>query len=386
MALVCACSRWPIGPSERAAIDLWLGKTGNWALVRQLILRHRVAGLASHALLSNADNMPSGMRVWCQEQKDIVGLKELAAAAELWRLTQIFKKKGIAFRILKGPAVSLVAFGRLGLRTNRDLDILVDVIDRVAATGILEQQGYKRIEPELTVSASAFRDWLINRKDFVFVRSDGMLVELHWRLFNNRELLPGVHRVPSYRIEHSPFVFDTLPPSENILYLCVHGAEHAWSRLKWLTDLATLLRKMNGEAIEALLVRARQERVHPAVEQAIVLCSRHLGLILPSGMRARLERSLRVRLLVWIGERSLFAGGGLELEEQRFATTLKNLGHYLMATGGRFWKEELRFDLMDLSAAGLDENLNRFGPFARLFLVINRRIRGGKSRVHALRR
>lgn len=374
MALVCASLRWPLGEEERAVIVRWSGKVTDWALVRKLILRHRVAGLASHSILMHGIDVPADMRAWCSAQKDATGLKELAAAAELRRLTHIFAQNGITPRVIKGPAVSLAAFGRLGLRTNRDLDILVEPGDRVAASGILEQQGYARIEPELTVSAIAFQDWLRYRKDFVFARPDGMLVELHWRLFNNRALLPNVHRWAGFRIERSPFAFDTLPPKENVLYLCVHGAEHAWSRLKWLADLAALLRQMNGESIDELLVKAHRDNVHPAVEQAILLCSRHLGLVLPSGMRARLERNPRVRMLAWIAERALFAGDGRELEEQRFGSTLKNFGHYLMASGRRFWKDELRFDLMDLPAAGLDDSFRRFGPFARFFMLASRKL------------
>lgn len=378
MTLVCASVRWPSGESERAAVERWSDRVGDWALVRKLIVRHRVAGLASHALLATGANLPEDMRAWCAAQKDMVGLKELAAAAEARRLTQMLASEGVASRVLKGPAVSIAAFGRLGLRTNRDIDILVAAGDRVAASRMLEAQGYNRIEPEQMVSAAAFADWLHNHKDFVFARPDGMLIELHWRMFNNRALLPNIHRRASYRVTYAPFAFDTLPPMENILYLCVHGAEHAWSRLKWLADVAALLRQMKGEAIVELLAIARRENVYPAVAQAVLLCARHLGLVLPSGLRRRLEKNVRVRILVWIAERSLFAGNGQELEEQRFGSTLKNLGHYLMASGHQFRREELRFDLMDLPAAGLDDNFRRFGPFARLAMLITR-IRGSNA-------
>lgn len=372
MALVCASVCWPLGQDERATVERWSDRVDDWALVRKLIVRHRVAGLASHALLAASANLPEDMRIWCAAQKDVTGLKELAAAAEARRLGQILAAEGVASRVLKGPAVSLAAFGRLGLRTNRDLDILVHVSDRAAASRILSEQGYARTEPELTVSAAAFADWLRNHKDFVFARPDGMLVELHWRLFNNRALLPNIPQCASYRITCAPFTFDTLPPTENILYLCVHGAEHAWSRLKWLADLAALLRQMKGEAIAELLARAQREGVYPAIAQAVLLCARHLGLVLPSGMRGKLGRDWRVRILVAIAERSLFGGDGQELEEQRFGSTLKNIGHYLMASGHDFRREELRFDLMDLPAAGLGDNSRRFGPFARLITLVTR--------------
>jgi hypothetical protein len=380
MALVCASVRWPLNEGNRAAIARWSEHLGDWALVRTLIVRHRVAGLASHAILAAGVNVPDEMRAWCVEQKDVAGLKELGAAAELRRLTLILTEQGIASRVLKGPAVSIAAFGRLGLRTNRDIDILVDAGDRAAASRVMGDQGYARIEPELTVSAAAFKDWLQHHKDFVFVRSDGMLVELHWRLFNNRALLPTIHRCAGYRVASGPFSFNTLPPTENILYLCVHGAEHAWSRLKWLADVAALLRQMKGEAITELLARAQRESVYPATAQAVLLCARHLGLVLPSGMRGRLENNLRVRILVAIAERSLFAGNGRELEEQRLGSTLKNLGHYLMATGYQFRREEFRFDLMDLPAAGLSDNFRQFGPFARLFMLPGRIWKGSTNR------
>lgn len=375
MELVCACVRWPIGQEERLDIvQRSLGIT-NWSLVRMLIVRHRVAGLAANALLAAAPSLPDDMKAWCAEWKNKVGFSELAAAGEAKRLVRLFAENEIRARLLKGPAVSIAAFGRLGLRINRDLDILVDIAHRETAGTLLETLGYVRVEPGPQISDAAYRDWLQHRKDFVYARPGGMLVEIHWRLFNNTALLPKGHLSPPEQIQNGPFLFDTLSPDDNILYLCVHGAEHAWSRLKWLADLAALLQQRDSTSLATLLIKARHERVYPAVGSAVLLCARHLGLRISPGMVGDLQRSLRIRLLTSIAEKSLFEGDGRELEEQRFGTTWKNLSHYVMASGWGFLRREMRFDLMDITAAGLSEKYRAFGPFARPAAFIERKLR-----------
>jgi hypothetical protein len=60
------------------------------------------------------------------------------------------------------------------------------------------------------------------------------------------------------------------------LYLCTHGAGHCWERLRWLTDLAAVLREPAD--VDAALTAAAAAGFGPAMLQAIALARNWLGL------------------------------------------------------------------------------------------------------------
>ena len=87
---------------------------------------------------------------------------------------------------------------------------------------------------------------------------DGLNVELHRRLADSLELIPGIGvGSPRQEVEVAPgVVLPTLAPDELFAYLCVHGASSAWFRLKWVTDLAALLCDCTAAEIARLYERS----------------------------------------------------------------------------------------------------------------------------------
>jgi Uncharacterised nucleotidyltransferase len=60
------------------------------------------------------------------------------------------------------------------------------------------------------------------------------------------------------------------------LYLCAHGAGHGWERLRWLTDLAAVLREPAD--VDAALTAAAAAGLGPAMLQTVALARDWLGL------------------------------------------------------------------------------------------------------------
>jgi len=56
----------------------------------------------------------------------------------------------------------------------------------------------------------------------------------------------------------------------------------------------------------------------------------------------------------------------LELEETKFGTTKKNLSHYLLADGFRYWLSEALFDLLDNSRSRHRGAVKGFRPIGRI--------------------
>ena len=133
------------------------------------------------------------------------------------------------------------------LRDIGDIDLLVGEKDIFKAGEILRSLAYLRFEPQARLTPRRVRSYVAHQKDFSYEhRGGGIVIDLHWRLFRNpflpanatlaevgeEWLMLGADRIP------------TLPAPRLLLYLCVHGALDGWLRLKWLADIAALLRTM----------------------------------------------------------------------------------------------------------------------------------------------
>lgn len=366
MDLLLQCARHPQDATVRAAIQVQVGRGVDWDRLRLLMARHRVTGLVSRSLLEAGVSIPEPVRRDFQGERGRAVVRELRAAAEAARVIGALEQGGVRPLLLKGPGVSLQAFGTLGVRTNRDIDLLVSKAEVAVAAALIESAGYTRVEPGPEADDAAIKRWLVARKDMVYRHPDGHCLELHWRLFDNPSLLSALDPGTRQLVEANGMRFEVMEGRANLLYLCTHGAQHAWSRLKWLADVAALLRRLDGEELEALLDAARAHGVRPSVAQAMLLAERRLGLAIPARVSKLLARDFRARLLLFVADHCLCDGNGRELEDQRHLRLLKNLSHYAIATGARYRRDEIRFDLFDLEAAGLPPSYRRFGMFARL--------------------
>ncbi len=138
-------------------------------------------------------------------------------------------------------------------------------------------------------------------------------------------------------------VLRTLGDDDLFVYLCLHGARHAWSRLKWLADLAAWLSQKSPQDVERLYRRAETSGVGRASAQALLLCNQLLDLPLAPGFADGLRRNAINRLLIAIALRSMAGAGGTRQIDDRWTGNLAiHLSHFLLAPGPRIWWEELR--------------------------------------------
>ncbi len=375
--LVAACAAWP--PSQQRDEAIRAAAAGaDWVKVVALAHRHRIAGLVRHSLASAGIMLPTAEATELNACGHRIAMGELLLAEEAARLCNELQAIGIRTQVLKGVAVAIQAFGRLGLRFNRDIDLLVAQPDVPAAASVLENAGYGRVEPAANASDQDVARWIRTHKDLVFRHAGhGSIVELHWRLFDNRHLLPDVTgaQTESFTLPNGA-TLKTLPHEQALLYMCVHGAEHAWSRLKWLADFGAMLQADGDGAAERLYSLAREHRVHRAAAQAILLCGRLFGAETPESVLADARRDWRIRMLEQVALHSMAAGDAAELETLSFGSTQKNLSHYLLTSGWRYWAAEVAFDIADTSRTPVPAGMRALGPVARPLLWAWRSLSG----------
>jgi hypothetical protein len=219
-------------------------------------------------------------------------------------LHRLFREQQIDLRIFKGIPLAITAFGDPTLRDVGDIDLLVAEKDIFGAGEILRAEGYVRFEPRARLTARRLRSYIAHQKDFSYEHPrGGLVIDLHWRLFRN-PFLPanaGLAEVGEDWVALGSERIPTLPAPTLLLYLCVHGALDGWLRLKWLADIAALLRAMTPEQLASTAKEAAEHQALPLFSAASILCQDLLGNDLPAGCLSREDR--RVAHILHFGKR-----------------------------------------------------------------------------------
>ncbi len=351
-ALIATCARWPWTPALSAKAREQAAKVQDWPRFLALVDQQRVAGLISNAIKEAGVVLPADIAAEITERARENGLQEIIFVSETVRLTKLLQQAGLTVTVLKGASIAMKIFGRFGVRYSMDIDLMVAKTDVAAASDILLRAGYVRVEPEPDASAKTMRARLSRYKDMVFEHpGNGSLIELHWRLFQNPFLLRGAERAHTVPLTLSGTTVQILPDGLFELYLCAHGAEHAWARLKWLADLGALIGQGQSDA-ETLYAQARRRGLKRLVGPGLLLCRDLFETPVPAAVEREVLKDWRMRWLYRTAWSSMIGDeDGAELEDRSLATARKNLGHYLSSNDPRYWLSELRYDLLDTSSS-----------------------------------
>lgn len=272
----------------------------NWELFLRLVERHRVPGLVHAGLGRLPDVVPEPIRQAIAGQAQALARRNLALVAATIRLQQLFDAAGIEVIFFKGALVGQRAYGSLAVKHGKDIDFLVPPEDLAATFALLAGEGYQPVFPAAPLTAAkidALRDFQIEA-----VMADparGVQLEPHWRLTENRRLLPlGPLRAgAAKRANLGGVPIRGFHPDDEFAYLCVHGVRSGWFRLKWLADLHALLAGQ-AEAERLRLYRHAEGRgAGPAALLAYGLCRDLFALPVPAALvgavEAPLQRAMR---------------------------------------------------------------------------------------------
>lgn len=285
--LVLACLRWPQETADGDCIRSLARGPIRWPHLLEIVDHHKVAPLFFRNVEWFAgsylpDEPAAALRAWSAENTATC----LRRIAHLQLLNRLFREQTIDLRVIKGIPLAITAFQDACLRDAGDIDLLVEEKDIFRANEILRGLGYQRFDPQARLTPRRLRSYLAHQKDFSYEHHrGGMAVDLHWRLFRN-PFLPanaGLAQVGQEWLTLGAESIATLPGPRLLLYLSVHGALDGWLRLKWLADIAALLRTMAEEQLAATAELAKQQQALPQFSAACILCHDLLGNVLPRG-------------------------------------------------------------------------------------------------------
>lgn len=349
--LLVDCCRWSFAGVARAPIVLPEAAL-DWPRFVRLARFHRVQGIAWDALSSSSDRIPAPAAEALANDASAIAVANLRAAAAARALLDDFQNAGMPLLFIKGLTTGALAYRTPLLKMSSDLDLLISP-ERVSEAGaLLRAKGFEQIIPGLR---SDLQRWHGERKESLWQRDDGLQIDLHSRLADNRALISGLSVTsPRQEVEVAPGVLlPTLAADELVAYLCVHGSTSAWFRLKWISDLAGILHSWRD--LQRVESRCRQLGAGRAAAQAILLIARMFDL----DDRARLEqlfnRDRPTRWLVKSAERQLaMAREPDEPTAVRFGTARIHFTPLLLLPGLRFKLGEAWRQGRDAVAHALD--------------------------------
>ncbi len=345
--LLAACCEWPAEASRDSRIRALADGEIDWPLFGKLVRRHRVEGLVHRALSSSGAALPEAEKAWLRDAASSIGMNNLLQAAESARLHKLLGEAGEAGIVgvfLKGATLSQLVYKMLGVKQAWDIDLLVPRDKASAAAAILRNAGYECTLPGPEFFDKAGAEWAALSKETLWTHvKSGLVVELHTALVDNPRLLPSVSARPELQLVRlgSGMEVPTLEKDQLFAYLCVHGATHAWARLKWLADVAAFLRTEGPAETERLYRRSVELGVGRSSAQALLLCEKLLSLPLPEALARELKRDSKLRWLESLAISAMAGRGATELDRTVFGTVVINVSHFMLGKGWSYKRSEL---------------------------------------------
>jgi len=380
--LVAACCRWPLDAQAKAAIGAAAVSALDWPYVLRIVKRQRVAGLVHHALTTTGIDVPAAEAGALAAEAQRIVRQNLLLAFESARLQRGFDAAGIDVLTLKGTALAQLAYGSQAIKHSRDIDLLVPAAQAEDALRFLESEGYVLSAPADALSEAQRRTVIQYGYEFALRRHGREpLVELRWRLTDNMRLVAGMDAFaqPQTVALSGGASLRTLSDENLFAYLCVHGAGHAWSRLKWLADLNALLARADEAGVERLYRHAQAVGSGLCAGQALLLCHRLLGLKLPAGLGDEIQADNRLRLLLAMALDAMVGpDGATEIESRPFGSTRVALMQFLLGRGAGYFMAQGRVmsvRVSDVVRYPLPQPLHFLYPLLRLPMWLWRRAR-----------
>ncbi|HVD61340.1 MAG TPA: nucleotidyltransferase family protein [Gemmatimonadaceae bacterium] len=201
-------------------------------------------------------------------REQIVRANALSQTLRVVDVYKNLKSAGVPALVLKGPAISVIAYGDPSRRSFSDIDLIVKRKDLPAAQKHLEARGYRPLFDAATVES------LIAGQHALEFEGPGPHVELHWALLPRHlkfDLLDSELWNEAITIECGGTPVQTIAPHHLFLYLCAHGAKHEWMTFRWICDVAQLARTLTRDDAAKVIALADRTNTRRIVALALRL-------------------------------------------------------------------------------------------------------------------
>lgn len=290
--LLFACARSPLSPDKTEHIKDLLKENIDWDYFVKIVFYHKLTPLVyTHLNSFFRENVPDLVLAKLREYFENSSRRTLQMTAELIKILDLFAKQNIFVISYKGPILALMLYGQVHLRQFNDLDIIIHKKDALKAKNLLQAQGYH--------ISMGFTD---DQWDYIFryhcdptFLKNGVYMDLHWETHTMNE--PLEERAQSIVLGNH--FLHTFSPEHLFLVLCVHGAQHAWNRLNWISDITEMIEKYPEMNWSWILKRAENKTQKRMVLLALCLSENLFKIPIPNEAIKFIQKDPNIKKLVY---------------------------------------------------------------------------------------
>ena len=259
----------------------------SWAEFADLVIeRHRIAPAILGSLEAAGIKPPGSVLARLRSEARANAFMALANKAETARLILALADRNCDPVMLKGWPLAEELLGAAAERHSKDIDLYIAPDEIETCLDVLRGLGYE------VCGEHQGRTALIGRRALSAECNDLALwnearqcqVEVHWRS-NHFRGWPDLREVDGERrywpLDDTGIRVRIPTGAAFLIYLASHGQQHSWARLKWLHDIALIMRRRDGATLVADLQAARPAGAGRAVATAVHLAHRVFGDPLP---------------------------------------------------------------------------------------------------------
>jgi hypothetical protein len=230
--------------------------------------------------LSDQSLVPSfrdKLRVYHRHQ----AVSTIALTAELFRILEFFGSAHIEAAVVKGPVLSVRAFGDPAARHFADVDLLLRHSDVQRASQIVTGAGFV---PRVSLS-----DMQAGKTPGqYFFRRGQSVIELHTE--RTLRYFPRPLPIEEFFRRKTSVTLDgrripALAVEDEFVLISIHGAKHFWERLMWVSDIAATVHRHPDLDWNRIRQSAASVGAARMVRLALLLAERVLRVSVPGEMK-----------------------------------------------------------------------------------------------------
>jgi len=368
--LLLICARRRLDAAAATRLTELAGSALDWPLLLHLAGENGLLPLLRKHLLETAPAaIPPDSLSQLREAARANALRALFLSAELFRVSDALRLRGISAISYKGPVLAARAYGNPSLRQFDDLDIVVSQNSMPAVYEIMAALAYQARLPREAFFAKEAR---AIPGEYVFVHKiNGAMVEVHTEsTLRHFPIPPDLERM--FRRSSAVSVDGREVPAfateDEVIMLSVHGSKDFWARLIWVADVAELLAQSAGSLdFEGLFAEAKRLKITRMLKLGFSLAREVLNADLPEEAARAIENDRAVqRLTAELRDSLLHLGGSSESLFRRSLYRIRMTE--ALGDGLRYWARLSTAPAEDdWAMAHLGERSSRFYAFLRPF-------------------
>jgi hypothetical protein len=346
--LILCCARLHLDADALARLRILLRQELDWESLIQTALDHGVmpllySSLSTHCPESVPKNSMERLRA---KYRDNVQ-RSYFSAAELLKVMSLFETHGINAISFKGPVLAAAVYRDLSLRQFSDLDILVHKHNLLEAGQLLASKGYQSFGGDIDDLEHDHEEVAyLEPNHYAFVEPRRQIrIDLQWRVTQTYFSFSLEGDRLWNRLVPVSIAGKTVPtfaPMDLLLILSVHGSKHRWEKLKWICDVAELVR-VYQEEIDWAKIQQEASRldIERMLRLGLFLAQDFLGAVLPEEIARKVQADSRTKSIARHIREKLFA------REANASRDFEQVVFYLKTTDR--WQDRSRFCFRYLS-------------------------------------